>query len=90
MISRKTIQKWRKIRKRHPELAEIEEPLKWLITEFDRLHRAGVTKDRIRVTLIGMIAERGLAPQFDGRCDWVRVGVVETIMCSFAASFFWI
>lgn len=65
MISRKTIQTWRKIRKRHPELAEVEEPLKWLITEFDRLHRSGMTKDRIRVTLIGMIAERGLAPQFD-------------------------
>lgn len=49
-ISRKTIQKWMKIRNRHPELGEIEGPLKGLATEFDRRHRAGVTKERICIT----------------------------------------
>lgn len=65
MISAKTIRRWREIRCRHPELGEVEKPLLWLIPEFERLHRSGWGRDRIRVHLVEAITKRGLGPEFD-------------------------
>ena len=72
MISAKTIRRWREIRGRHPELAEVEKPLLWLIPEFERLHRSGWGRDRIRVHLVEAITKRGLAAEFDRFRDMVE------------------